>query len=720
MKRLFSMAALACAVSVVMALPVRRGQWQTVTLADGSTVRVEARGDENMHYWQSADGNCYVRVGDTHIYREVLQESLKQNVVSSVTRASGVKKLRARSLRENLTQNNRLTGKKHALVILVDFSGKTFSMANPVELYKGMFSATDYHENGFNGSLHDYFYAQSHGKFDLAFDVVGPVTMPYSFAHYGRNDDDKVGEMVHDACLAVNDEVDFSKYDWEGDGEADMVYILYAGYGEADHTGNESYIWPHMYRLSYYPYYENETLKLDGTVIDTYACSNEMGFDNRLVGIGTICHEFSHCLGLPDMYDTVSDTNFGMGSWDLMDYGCYNDNGYTPSGYTGYEKMMLGWSTPLELKTPVAVTAMQPASSMGRSYIVYNPNNRQEFYVLDNRQLRGFDAALPGHGMIITHVDYDAEIWDNNIINSTGYDSNSGLTNSHRRATICPADNDADNNTEGGDAYPYGDNDSLTVSSQPAIKWYNGNSEGETHPDFGLFNIREHGDGTMAFCFGKGTAGSSSCPILPENDERVLLYETFDGCMGSGGNDGKFKGNIAQAAFYADLPGWEYDNAYGADRCARFGKSYAGTGMVTSPPFRLSGDTVTLVFRAAGWAATADGDKLLLSLSGGDATFVESENTDMSLTMIKGAWSTYTLRIVGEGDTRITFTPSNRFFLDDVKIASQVTSGIVAHESHVREASTGRIYNIDGKCVGTDFDALPRGVYIVDGRKVVK
>lgn len=720
MNRFFSVVVLFCAAFVVMASPVRRGQWQMVTLADGSTVRAEARGDETMLYWQSADGRCYVRDGHTDRYRKVSLESLKRNAASPATRASGLRRMRAQALRKNSMQPDRLNGKKHGLVILVDFSGKGFSRPDPGGYYDKLFNPKDDGEYGFNGSVHDYFRMQSHGKFDITFDVVGPVTMPRPFSYYGRNDEEMTGEMVHDACVAVDGEVDFSKYDWDGDREVDMVYIIYAGYGQADHSDDDDYIWPHMYKLSYHSYYQNTKLKLDGTVIDTYACSNELDPDDNPVGIGTVCHEFSHCLGLPDMYDTVGNTNFGMGSWDLMDYGCYNDNGYTPAGYTGYEKMMLGWSTPVELKAPVEVTAMQPASKMGGSYIVYNPDNRHEYYVLDNRQQQGFDEALPGHGMIIIHVDYDATMWEYNIVNATAYDSYSGLTNTHQRATIYHADNDDGTNTEAGDAYPYQGNDSLSGTSVPASKWYNAGYGDAGQKKFGLFAIRENNDGTMGFHFMEDAVQTSGDATVPEDGPHVLLRETFDRCSGSGGNDGKFKGSVASAKIHTDLEGWTYDFGYGGDRCARFGGRYAGTGMVTSPAFTLRGDTVSLTFRAAGWDTKDDGDKLLLSLSGGNATFVESKSTDMGLTMVRGAWSTYTMRIVGEGVTRLTFTPGRRFFLDDVVVTGLVTSGMTGSGSRTAKVCTGRIYSIDGKFVGTDFNALPRGIYIMDGRKTVK
>lgn len=445
-----------------------------------------------------------------------------------------------------------------------------------------------------------------------------------------------------------------------------------------------------------------------------------MDYTQNLNGIGTVCHEFSHCLGLPDMYDTAANTNFGMGSWDLMDYGCNNDNGRTPSGYTGYEKMVLGWSTPIELTDPVTVTAMQPASQMGRSYVVYNPARKTEFYVLDNRQPVGFDEALPGHGMLIIHVDYDEKIWDNNIVNATGKDPSSGLTNSHQRATIYHADNDDNIKTESSDPYPYHGNDSLTSSSRPAAKWYNVGSDGETRPKFGIFDIRENDDRTMSFCYKASEASSPGHVVVPADNDRILLRETFDRCQGSGGNDDKFKGSIAVAAIQTDLKGWDYLKAYGGDRCARFGKAAAGTGMVTSPWFSLPGDTLTLTFKAAGWDASADGTSLMLSLNGDDAKFAESGNSDVILTMTKGAWTEYALKIVGSGSACITFTPHRRFFLDEVMVIRPVVSGISDVKTASRPSARLGVYSLDGRYLGNNPNALPRGIYIVNGRKYIK
>lgn len=181
--------------------------------------------------------------------------------------------------------------------------------------------------------MSDYFRAQSGGQFLLTFDVVGPVTLSKEYKYYGENDSDgndmRPEEMVVGACQLVDDEVDFSKYDWDGDGEVDQVFILYAGHGEADYYYKDTdVVWPHEWELSASD--KVQPITLDGVTINTYACSNEINLTGGLDGISTICHEFSHCLGYPDLYDTRYQGHFGMGEFDLMCSGTSNDNGYTP------------------------------------------------------------------------------------------------------------------------------------------------------------------------------------------------------------------------------------------------------------------------------------------------------------------------------------------------------------------------------------------------------
>lgn len=300
-----------------------------------------------------------------------------------------------------------------------------------------MLNGKNYTEFGNCCSVNEYFKAQSYDQFDLEFDVVGPYTLDYNMAYYGANDkygnDKNADRMVWEACVqAQEDGVKFADYDWDGDMEAEEVFVVYAGYGEAVQGADPNTIWPHMYWLRYAAY--NFTSQ-DGITVNTYACANElMGISGtQFEGIGTFCHEFSHCLGLPDFYDTSGVTNnFGLSRWSVMSTGCYSGDGYAPSGYTSYERMFCNWLTPTELKEGANVVDMRPISESKDAFIIYNEANKNEFYLLENRQLTGTDIELPGHGMLVLHVDYDEYIWKDNSVNNE---------TKHQRCTIIPADN---------------------------------------------------------------------------------------------------------------------------------------------------------------------------------------------------------------------------------------------------------------------------------------
>lgn len=700
----------------VLAIPAKRGVWTTVRLADGTELRVEARGDEHVRYWQAVDGTCYVRVPGTDVYTQVDDKSLQQTTYAKRARMVAAAQRKASQRHYAYKQKSIFQGQKKGLIILVQFKDRQFSMSNPQELYRRIANEEGYSEGDFQGSIKDYFRAQSGGQFEIDFDVAGPVTLDKPYSYYGNNGEALSGEMIRDACIAVDATIDFTKYDWDGDREVEEVYVLYAGYGQADYNPNDDrLIWPHMFSLSSCSPAIN--LRLDGVKIDIYACSNELNFKSQVSGIGTFCHEFSHCMGFPDIYDVGEKSdNFGKDEWDLMDYGNYNGDGYCPVGYSAYEKMVCGWTEPVELTTDTTITDMKSISDMGQTYVIYNQANRNEFYTLENRQHKGFDRYLAGHGLLVGYVDYDEAAWAANAVTVTGELYN-GYTNSHPRLTIIPADNSRSRYSVEGDAYPYNDNDSLTNLSVPAATLYNANSDGRKYMNCSILRITEHADSTISFEF-KAVAdtgsGNNSVPA-----EGRLLYESFDKCNGTGGNDGQWGGKVAASAFSPDLSGWLFGKGYGGDRCARFntGGSHA---IVLSPAFTLPGDTVTLTFNAASWAnAVAN---LYVELSG-NAQFVTINGTDSRVLIQpeKGAWSTHSMKIVGTGVTRLAFDSSSRFFLDEVLVLAKVTTGIGTTIAGVNNATgSHRIYSISGQYMGTDLRTLPRGIYIVNGKKVVK
>ena len=367
-----------------------------------------------------------------------------------------------------------------------------------------------------------------------------------------------------------------------------------------------------------------------------------MNEDGTTSDIGTMCHEFTHCLGLPDFYDVNGDDDiFGMSTWSLMDYGSYNGDGYVPCNYTSYEKWFCGWLEPIELTEATEVTGLKSMTDYGDAYIIYNPANRNEFFLLENHTQTGWDAEAYGKGMLVIHVDYDKEVWKNNEVNTV---------KGHQRCTIVPADNDLVFSYSSliHDLYPYKQNDSISNTSEPAFILYNKNEDGTKFFNRKVTDIKIASDGTVSFKFDT----ENNQGALPSGDN--LFYESFDQCDGTGGNDNQWSGSIASSEFNPDNEGWSTVTAsqYGGNQCARFGSS-KNDGTTTSPSFTLNG-TTTLTFKAAPWGKE-------------DCSLVLSVNETIlgSIDLANNQWTEYTIEITGNGNTTLKFQPTTkRFFLD--------------------------------------------------------
>lgn len=703
-----------CLISIIMlAVPAKRGLWRTLQLTDGSTVRAMLVGDEHAHFWQDADGNTYRSAGDA-TYQKI---DRAQVVAAAKARRVKANAARLKVAKRAAKDTKIFQGKRRGLIILVQFSDKKFSMTDPKAFYNRFANELNFNEGNFKGSVRDYFRAQSNGQFDLSFDIAGPVTLPQKYSYYGANDsggnDKNAEQMIVDALNAIGDTTDFSPYDWDGDKEVEEVFVLYAGYGEAD-SEDENTVWPHMYTL------DDVRLKYSkgGYKVNVYACSNEVSYTDEVAGIGTVCHEFSHCMGFPDVYDTSYGGNYGMQEYDLMDMGSYNGDSFQPANYTAYERMTCGWTIPVELKADTVVNNMASLTDHGQTYIIYNPDYKNEYYMLENRQPTGFDASLPGFGMLITYIDYDETVWEYNVPNTFDYG------NDHQRITLFHADNSTASYQYQGytvytdaatDPYPYASNDSLTPTSKPAATLYHARANGSQLMPYAITGITQNDNGTMSFAFAPRSTTSTVVPI----QGNVLFKETFDKCKGTGGNDGKFQDNVANGAFTPDNDGWTgtSENMYGGDQCAKFNSSKK-VGTVTSPSFTLTGDTATLSFRAAGWDAKGDGTGLVVKINGNGA--ILNVKADTVLTMTKGAWQTYTMKLTGKGTASITFSPDKRFFLDDVLVTIPDKPTAIKAISVDSRTADGHYYSLSGIDMGADKHSLPKGIYIINGRKVVK
>jgi M6 family metalloprotease-like protein len=530
--------------SALYAIPARRGAI-VFTQKDRTQIAVYLHGDEHFHYQSTDDGLpiaqgadssfYYLSVSDSHwLVTDLLAHDKADRTSEEMSRLAefSAQALLFLEERRNSTQQRRLQpaqielkeidstqyrGSRKGLIILVNFSDLSMLGDDPQADFYRQANEHGYHENNHVGSVRDYFHDQSYGAFDLQFDVVGPVTLSKSVTYYGENDvqldrtDIHAREMVVEACTLADSLVNYADYDWDSDGQVEQIFIIYAGFGES--SGAPTYtIWPHRSSLSSSP------LVLDGVTITDYACSCELAHASGSIrnGIGTICHEFSHCLSLPDFYDINYNGGIGMQYWDIMASGSYNgpDNiGEVPSGYTAYERAALGWLQLIELSDTTHVRGMASLDSLPEAYAIYNDATRNEYFTLENRQSsRWFtyvDSYTDFHGLLILHVNYHANMWMSNMVNTNG---------TRQRMSFVPADNDYGHTYGSSNYYQLTEDDlrgdlfpgsqgvtSFTPQSHASVggKWLNATQKGTYTLSYPVLNIRER-DGKISFDYIKG------------------------------------------------------------------------------------------------------------------------------------------------------------------------------------------------------------------------
>lgn len=536
MKKLYLMLSMLFAFGAAAnAVPAKKLQ-KVITLTNGTQVSVELRGDEYLSWWEGTDGTAYRATADDTVFEAFDLEAQKPAAAARRARAEQGRVARLARVKNSLKGaddkmrglgGDHITykGVKKGLVVLVDFKNKKFADGHDLEYYKNVINGKDFsdEEEGYVGSVRDYFLAQSNGQFELDFDVVGPVTMSKNSGYYGNDGayqkDEKVYEMIKEACDGIQDKVNLKDYDWDGDGEADQVFFLYAGLGQAS-GGSAGTIWPHESELRYWPC---GVLSYSTGKINTYACANELQPETQgssryiSAGIGTICHEFSHCLGFADMYDTTGSGGYGMSVFDVMDQGSYNGNGFVPCNYTAFERIYAGWVEAIELIDPATVKDMKSVSDYGRPFIMYNYKNTNEYFLMENRQNTGWDKGLYGsNGLLIVHVNYVPSRWANNSVNSS--------TEKIQCCTVVNADGSRENTQYSlqGDLYPYEVkgvtmNDEFTDVSEPAAKLYTKNSDNSYALGIPITNIKRS-KGSISF-------------LVCGGDDKNVIDNTFNGVV---------------------------------------------------------------------------------------------------------------------------------------------------------------------------------------------
>ncbi len=426
----------------------------SITQPDGTKLQLKLVGDEFYHFNTTIDGYTVVNVNGKWEYAmksgnkltstgvlahdPEVRNTQEQQFLSTTAKylvdeqgTNNAQKARSSHDKKNHGQKEPVIdySQFRGLIILINFNDRQFLMDNPNDFYDKLCNTENYsgfyHNGRFQrctGSVRDYYYDNSMGQFDPDFDIVGPVNLDYSC--YEGND--KAREIFKASLDAVDDQVDFSLYDADNDGEIDMVFFMVAGYSSSYSGNNDGYLWPHMsYLIDWWSGWPPQPYVYDGKTMGTYASSCEIyGWESQGTtmpnAIGTICHEFGHVLGLPDLYDTDYSNNGGEsnhpGSWDVMAGGSGNNYGRNPVGYSLWERWELGFTdTPAELTLGAQSLTAVDVSNTG--YMMQSPNEN-EFFLFENRQPGKWDSALPGHGLVITRVDYSNEqAWWNNEVN---------------------------------------------------------------------------------------------------------------------------------------------------------------------------------------------------------------------------------------------------------------------------------------------------------------
>ena len=427
-----------------------------VRQVDGTVITVILRGDEHINWYTTLDGVLLVQGEDNNYYIGKVEKSgklvaTKQLAHEAVSRSQAERNLIAKQDKEKffayvnkiaeesenaydktpLTRGPIIdtgwrgvpyfphTGSPKALVILAEFQDTTFTIQDTKDVFTNYLMNEDhfkdkrYNQDQNYKGVRGYFKDCSYGKFTPTFNVVGPVKLPKEQTYYGAGSDN-IKALIEDACSAVDGMVNFADYDANNDGIVDLVYVIYAGHS-ANIGGNKTTdIWPKSGTVTI-------SKKLDGKSIRRYGVSNELaGLENKtkdketINGIGLFCHEFSHTLGLPDIYayntDAENQDNQGMEFWDIMDGGTGIRGGRVPASYLAWEREVMGWMNIDELKNDITINNLKSIDNGGNAYKIVNPKNSNEYIVLQSIQKgpwnQGWGDGTYGKGLFAYRISY--------------------------------------------------------------------------------------------------------------------------------------------------------------------------------------------------------------------------------------------------------------------------------------------------------------------------
>lgn len=739
--------------NALLAIPAKRTN-QLFTQPDGTKVTIVLQGDEHFSFYSTTDGvmllkdnNGFMKYATINADGDFIpgilsaNDPLGRSAEETAYIAKQDKEQISRAARKAKAESPSMKmpgpigssqfpnkGEVRGLIILAEFKDKKFSSVGTKEEFTNMMNQKGYSNYGATGSARDYFIDQSNSTFIPTFDVVGPVSLPQNMEYYGKRVgnavDQNPAQMIVDACKLANSQLgtDFSQYDLDNDGKVDLVYVIYAGYAEAQGAPSNT-VWPHAWDIAY----GGLTLSLSNKFIRSYACSSELrdSQGTTIDGIGSFCHEFSHCLGLPDLYDAQGGSGYGLESWSLMDHGCYNNDSRTPPGYSAFERYSIGWHEPEYLTEPQRNITLEALNTSHKAFFVKSDSNEDEYYTLENRQQQGWDKYLPGHGLMITHINYDPASWTNNTVNTRkGYE----------RVQIVPADGTLSTKNEEGDAYPgTSGNTSFTDVSTPASKLFSGGYLNKP-----ISKIAEK-DGVISFNFRsalclppKATdatqtketeftanwnevegAGSYTLEVAPLTTGEPVITEDFS-AFTAGSNETPDATDISDNLDkFTQTTGWNGSTVFQAGGACILGDNN-GSGELMTPRISLSNNkTFTLCIDLISTKAVAAGLKITL-LDNPDATkplafksitlptvrkkvywIFETDETNASIQVAVSNQSTINSITLYSGDVKSILESGDKPVYNGT-IRKQTISGIATNTCKVEglEKGTPYIYNV--------------------------
>ena len=696
---------------------------------DGTVITLCLRGDEFLSFTTTIDGYTVVKGADG-FYRyaekgadgqltatEVIARNPEARTTQDLSFLAARKKMVAPAMSESSRQMKYMTAQLYnplyrkdalshrsptsiwkpinyenfkGLVVLVEWKDCQFTIANPQSFYQELTNESNLSDTSkkhypvnVNGSARDYFRDNSMGIFDPTFDVVGPVTIDYSCTYPAPKDEngivsdgyvERIINIIKAVMKQVDGNVDFTQYDLDNNGTIDMVYFIFAGYGSYVQGNDYHYLWPHANDFSDFSQWYG--MQYDGKKFGRYACSVELqdlesqkAQHQYLDGIGTICHEFSHVLGLADHYDADYEENGQSndpGAYDVMAGGADFNYGLTPVGYNAFERHVLGFVEPTVL-TEAGSYSLEAFATGNQAYILKTGSKDDDFY-LENRQKTGWDRFLPGHGLLVWRADTSKpSVWKNNTVNCNA--------NHNYFALVTTAPN-------GGKVVD------LTSTTDPALVSWAGQPA-----TMNLYDITEEG-GVVTF-----TASKEAYQSVIEDFEQSPQSES---------------GATGVKGVYCT---WDLNNASIEQVDGSNAVKLMRSGTLTSSVFEKGVRSLAFTVKNGSEAVKVG---LKVSTDGGSFAYFKNTDGKTQVDIKKNEEASFFYRDIPANSkiqiTMISTKASAYCYLDNLEATfydNEIPTGIT--EVQDSKFMVNGYYNLNGQRVTTPS----KGLYIVNGKKVV-